>query len=426
MPPVAYIRRSARSRSDPGDVSREFQTEKVRELAGADGDRLRIIDQDWGRSAATDKTDKRLAFLGLIDDVEAGRVNALYAYSTDRLARSVEWAARLLNACRRARVPIVTSEGRFEPDNAMTDQLFYFQAMQNEGYSRQASDKRRATVAIQKARGQVIGRKPYGAMPGEDAAAVVQAFKDAGSYIGAVRLLNERGISPRMADHGFGWAPPTIRRVVLREAPDLVPVRPQRGARTLATSRFSRLLVCAHDGSILTTQPRTKESGAPSYICRVARFERNGKHPRPYIVSESFILPWAQREAARIQRLDVTWDEASRQASEERVANLNAKRMRWLEMYAEGDIDKETRDRKLGEVEAEREGLETIRRVRTFTLRQGIDWAAPAATVNARLRELWKAVILGPDMRPVRAEWVVTPEELEAEDIALNAIATGA
>ena len=34
--------------------------------------------------------------------VERGEVSALYAYSTDRLARSVEWSARLLNACRRA------------------------------------------------------------------------------------------------------------------------------------------------------------------------------------------------------------------------------------------------------------------------------------------------------------------------------------
>src|SRR4249919_3264528 len=123
--PVAYIRRSARSR-DGGDVSKEFQTDTVRTLAGVYGPTLRIIDQDWGKSAATDKTDQRLAFLALLEAVEQGEVRALYAYSTDRLARSVEWAARLLNACRRAGTVIVTSEGRFEPDNAMTDQLFYF------------------------------------------------------------------------------------------------------------------------------------------------------------------------------------------------------------------------------------------------------------------------------------------------------------
>ena len=395
----------------------------MRSLAGGN-DAMRIIDADWGRSASTDKTDKRLAFLALLEDIEQGSVSALYAYSTDRLARSVEWAARLLNACRRARVPIITSEGRFEPDNAMTDQLFYFQAMQNEGYSRQASDKRRAAVAIQKARGVVIGRKPYGALPGEDAGAVVQAFKEAGSYSGAVRLLNERGIKPRMDAKGLGWAPPTIKRVVAREAPELVPVYTSPGARTLATQRFSRLLVCPVDGSFLTTQPR-RETGNPSYLCRIARFQPDGSHPRPWAVSESFILPWAQEEAAKIQRLDFTWDESAKQASEAAVEALNGKRMRWLEMYAEGDIDKATRDRKLAEVEGDRSNLETVRRVKTLTLRQGIDWSAPPSEVNARLRELWRGVYLDSNMRPVRADWVVTPEELEIEDIARNAAVGG-
>jgi hypothetical protein len=58
-----------------------------------------------------------------------------------------------LNACRRAGTVIVTAEGRFEPDNAMADQLFSFQAMQNKGHSRQAIEKRRATVVRQRARG---------------------------------------------------------------------------------------------------------------------------------------------------------------------------------------------------------------------------------------------------------------------------------
>ena len=61
--PVAYIRRSARSRSDPGDLSREFQVDKVRQPAGSDGPTLAIIDADWGKGAATEKTDQRLAFL---------------------------------------------------------------------------------------------------------------------------------------------------------------------------------------------------------------------------------------------------------------------------------------------------------------------------------------------------------------------------
>ncbi len=60
-------------------TSREFQTDKVRDLAGSDAPRLRVIDADWGRSAATDKTDRREAFLTLLDNVERGTVSAIYA-----------------------------------------------------------------------------------------------------------------------------------------------------------------------------------------------------------------------------------------------------------------------------------------------------------------------------------------------------------
>lgn len=434
--PVAYIRRSARSRTDPGDISREFQVEKVRSLAGPDADQLVVIDQDWGRSASTDKTDQRLAFLRLLADVEAGEVSALYAYATDRLARSVEWAARLLNACRRAHVTIFTSEGRFEPDNYMTDQLFYFQAMQNEGYSRQASQKRRATVAIQKARGDVLGQKPYGSLPGEDAQAVVDAFREAGSYHGAVRLLIERGIPSRRAHLGQTWQASTVRRVLLREAPGLVPIRTQSGSRTIATRIFSRLLVCPHDGTIMTTMGRSDAS--PAYLCREGHRAPRGTHPRPWVVAETRILPWAMAEADKVQRLDVTWDEQARSASEAAIDHVNAKRFRWLEMYAEGAIDKADRDRRLAEVERERADLEAVRRIRSFTLRQGIDWTAPPGVINARLRELWRSIRLAyvlpggqdpvakPALVPVEAEWIVTPEELVAREEAAEQRLQGA
>jgi hypothetical protein len=77
--PYAYIRRSALR--DGGDISRTFQTDVVRDLAGPDGSLLTIIDKDWGRSGATDETDKREAFLDLMAAVERGEVSAIYAYS---------------------------------------------------------------------------------------------------------------------------------------------------------------------------------------------------------------------------------------------------------------------------------------------------------------------------------------------------------
>src|SRR5664280_1140153 len=197
--PVAYIRRSVASRADPGDVSREFQTEAVRALANGDAARLVIIDRDWGRSAATDKTGRRLAFLALLDAIEAGDVSALYAYSTDRLARSVEWSARLLNACRRAGVPIVTREGRIEPGDAGAALLFNVLAAVNENALSGMEAKARASIGRRQARNVEAGRAPNAGMGRkaygpETTAAVLAAFDAAGSFLGATKALTAASV----------------------------------------------------------------------------------------------------------------------------------------------------------------------------------------------------------------------------------------
>src|SRR4051812_41655029 len=111
--PVAYIRRSNQTKQE----SKDAQTAAVRDLARANGDadRLVLLEADWGKSGATDKTEQRLDFLRLLDMVEKGEASAVYAIDIDRLARSIEYAARLWNFCRRAQVPIITSAGRLEP-----------------------------------------------------------------------------------------------------------------------------------------------------------------------------------------------------------------------------------------------------------------------------------------------------------------------
>src|SRR5262245_23928301 len=124
--PVAYIRRSFSRRGDPGDESRKFQTDAVRRLAGADAAALVILDRDWGVSAARELTDKRLDFLDLLEMVKRGQVSTLYAYSADRLARSTAWAATLLDSCKDAGTTVVTTEGRYDFEDANARQMFRF------------------------------------------------------------------------------------------------------------------------------------------------------------------------------------------------------------------------------------------------------------------------------------------------------------
>jgi DNA invertase Pin-like site-specific DNA recombinase len=396
--PVAYIRRSSRSRNDPGDLSREFQVAKVHELARQDAARLDVRDQDWGRSAATDKTARRLAFMSILEEVERGEVSALYAYSTDRIARSVEWAARLLNACRRAGVPIVTSEGRFDPDNAMTDQLFYFQAMQNEGYSRQATQKRRATVERQRARGARLGIAPYGSLPGEDLAPIIAAYREAGSCYGAARILNDAGARTR---RGALWSSKVVGDVLEREGV-AYRRRPRPGVKAEADWITYRLLTC-HCGNTMTAMDRR----SPRVTCYKARHDP--EHPKPFGISEAKLLPALQAEAARFRPPEAVEMPASDQ---EARAALATKREGIGDAYAAGAYGKvgsaEAKAR-LGDRLAELEDAETrldAERVIT-SIPAAVDWWWPPRAINAVLRALWSEVQLGPDLLPQRFTWTV-------------------
>jgi DNA invertase Pin-like site-specific DNA recombinase len=395
--PVAYIRRSARSRSDPGDLSREFQTEKVRELAGADGPALRIIDADWGRSASTDKTDKRLAFLALMESIERGEVSTLYAYASDRLARSVQWSARLLDACEAAGTTIVTGEGRFAPGDDMARKMFQFQAISNEDYSRQAQHKRRATVERQREHGDKLGPKFYGELPGESAEAVLAAFEAAGSAHGAAVRLNEIGVKPR---RGGTWGTSVVRSLLVRCG--RIPALGTRGAKPRAPFPFYRLLRC-HCGRTLTgvVHRYGKDLARSRVIYRCVNASSDPRHGRATI-AEHEILPWAVAEAARLaipaDALEIDQANAAERERQE------ARRARIVDAYVDGTLDKAERDRRLGEVDAIIAKLARTGRVAVIP---SIDWDASPESLNAVLRALWERIDLGGDLRPVAAVWRV-------------------
>jgi DNA invertase Pin-like site-specific DNA recombinase len=421
--PVAYIRRSVASRADPGDVSREFQTEEVRRLAGDDADRLVIIDRDWGRSAATDKTGRRLAFLAMLEDIEAGDVSALYAYSADRLARSVEWSARLLNACRRAGVTITTGEGTFRPDDDAATDLFNFRAVVNESTLRQMEKKARATVARRKARNVEAGREPNAGLGGkpygpEVTAQVLAAYDQAGSFLGACKLLTapvgaevwSRGRlvgtglgvpsrlsgrpNPRQNGGTYGWNFRTVGRIVRRERSD-VPKVGRQGAAQRPRRLLSGLLVC-HCGQILAP------NGSANYTCRQAH--NDSSHSRPYTVGERLLLPWLKAELAHL-RLPVDAVTMGREASAER-ADLVTQRERLALGYARGGLTQATYEAEDGALVARLAELgdtEDAADVSPILPEEWDTWTP--GDLDRYIRSILERVDLGPDMRPVSATW---------------------
>lgn len=386
--PFAYIRRSSKSKSDPGDISREFQAEAVRRLSGHD-DALVLLDGDWGKSAATDETDKRLDFLRLMELVERGQVSTIYAYSTDRLARSVQWAARLLDACERAGTSIVTSEGTFAPGDDMARTMFQFQAITNEGYSRQAKRKRAATLEQQRARGTKLGAPFYGALPGESLAIVLQTFARVGSVNGTAAELNRVGLRARRTK----WGTTTVARILQREG--LIAPNGVKGAKPRADHIFYRLLRC-HCGRTMTASRRS--GGSTAYRC--LRGEADVEHGRKF-VAETGILEWAQREMSRL-RPPLT-PIVMADIDQERHA-LTARLERIRVAFLAGLLDEPAMRAEKAAVDDELTRLDLAGRavrIPTFV------WDDDARQTNLDLRVLWSHVELDRHLRPVRAGWLV-------------------
>jgi len=445
---VAYIRRSVVSRSAPGDLSRDYQTDEVRKLAGDDADRLVILDGDWGRSGSRHEAETRTVFRELLASIERGEVSGLFAYSCDRLARDVEAAARLLNICERAGVKIVTREGTYPPGDRAARASFNLAALMNEDYSSQASEKQSAVSARRVARGDLMGPPPYGMRlaprtkgepiswerdPERDPADVLAAYQEAGSFNGAARLLNERNVpGPR----GGRWYSGSVGRILHAQRGDVFEVRhtERRVKHGGSAAIFRRLLVC-HCGGHPT--PTRQRDGSFVYRCNAGYAEpitgfgarrrsiRPG-HPDGITVSEKVVQAWAEVESAKWDRYVAVMRSAPVETIDQ--GTLVARRKRAGLAFTMGALTQTELAVELSEIDRllDRAEARPSDQVKGFAFRKGVDWTADPQAIASAVRRLWSAIQLGPDMRPVRADWrfhIPTDEEVEAADAIAAAIA---
>lgn len=106
-----------------------------------------------------------------------------------------------------------------------------------------ASERARAAHAAKLARGEKIGTaKEYGEKAGEEAAAVLAAFREAGNYSATAKLLNESGVKPR---NGRLWWASAVRLFVRRLDPSIAAQPTSRGYKVGGTEFFlAKLLRC--------------------------------------------------------------------------------------------------------------------------------------------------------------------------------------
>ena len=229
---VAYLRRSRVDETRTGTVSYEAQEAAVRQMARRwDYDDVPIL-VDWGRSGGSER--RRPGYLQLRAAIEAGQVQDVFSYDLSRLTRSLEEWVRLATLCRERGVRIhLSREGTFDFTTASGEMLANILASVAQAVRRWASERSTETVNALRARGESIGRKPYGTRTGEDLEAVKAAFVEAGTFYGAARLLNAHGM-PTLK--GKAWVASSVAWIIRHQAPELDPKNvgtagPQRPGR---------------------------------------------------------------------------------------------------------------------------------------------------------------------------------------------------
>jgi DNA invertase Pin-like site-specific DNA recombinase len=401
---VAYLRRSRVDETRTGAVSYEAQEAAVRTVArrwGYEADLPILV--DWGRSGGRGSEHRRTSYLKLRQLIDSGQVTDVFSYDLARLTRSLTEWTRLadLSSDRGVRIHLV-KEGDFDFSTASGEMLANILASVAQAVRRWASERSKETITSLRARGQAIGQKPYGSRPGEDLAFVTAAFTEAGTFYGAARLLNERHI-PTLK--GKGWTQSAVAWILRHQAPELVTVHPATGGPARAGRFVLSKLVRCHCGRLLT--PYSYANGKnPTYtVYRCNGGRTDPTHPQPYAVTEPVLLEWAKDEAAHLAIPASTVELVSERSSER--AELDERRARILDMFEAGHVTRDEREARLAPIYDALERLDREAGAVSLAAIPEIDWSWPAERLNAVLRAIWERIELGPDLRPIRAKWLV-------------------
>ena len=395
MTAVGYIRQSKRADLDTA-LSFDTQLIAIRKMAGGDVDVL----SDMGRSGKRGGEHLRPNYQRLMELVRDRQVDTVYVISLSRLSRSVPELHAFMTLCQSVACAIVSDkEGRLDPSTAtgkLTFNLFasfaeYVRDLQVEA----ANDN----IRERRARGDKLGRIPYGERPGDQPDKVLEAWAATRSLSGTARRLNRDGVP---AWGGGIWRATDVRRTITRLDPTALPViAPSRGVKPVGRFRLYRLLRC-HCGTVMTGKTdRRRGHEAVEYRCHRAATDPN--HKKPYRVTEFEAVPWV---IAQAERWNPPADTYTMEESAAAIGALEEKRAALGVAFSVGAfgtpdtaVAKATLRAKVAEVDAE---IAAIPSSAVTVELERIDWRkASPGTVNDVLRSLFEAVILDENLRPV-------------------------
>lgn len=399
---IAYLRKS-RVTTDRS-VSWEVQEAAVRDLAARHGDEPTIL-SDWNRSGRG--TSRRPGYRQMLDLIEADKVSVVYSYSLSRLSRSLADFTALVELCAAHKVPIrFSAEANLNVETATATSTLLRNVIASVAQFDADISKERArdAVAIRRARGDRIGQEHYGHKPGEDIDAVVAAYTEAGSVLGAAKLLNDRGIPTRQ---GRPWGTSSLRGVLLHQGAKDRRSRP--GLKAAAPFIGFQLLRC-HCGATMTGS--RSNNGTPDYtVYKCVKGRALSGHGKGSI-TERAIVGWIRSELSLLQTPERVEVESLQVAAREALA---VRRSRVLDMYEAGHISRDDYRKRVESIDDELDGMERQREVVAVP---ALDFdTSDGKAVNRVLRAVWEYVQLDEDLMPISAKWRV-PEWKVANSIA--------
>jgi DNA invertase Pin-like site-specific DNA recombinase len=421
---LGYLRRSKVSNDSPGAVSAGDQEAAIRRMAGQDIDLI----VDWGMSGGKRN---RPGWLRLREAVKSGQVSTVYSYDFSRLGRDLSETLDFLNFCEAHGTTVLTAkEGELTNLSATQSLTRDILGRINQWQRELSEEKSRESNVTRRARGDTMGSAAFGSkfvrvdnrvvvVPDESAKATVRAvldaYRKAGSILGACKILNASGTAAPLTARASAraaqgrepgsrssrWWTRTVARIVAREAPELLPPpngMPRRGRA--GDALLSKLLQC-HCGSTLT--PRMTGSGGRqyrSYYCARGATSNRAAHPRVDI-SERKLLPFIKAEAARLHTPPAVLTAADQEAA--RVTS-QAKLDRAHELYIAGDIEK---PRYEAEKSRHASAIDAIDAQAAAVDWPALDLSWPERELGDFLRTLFLRVELNTDMTPKAAIWRV-------------------
>jgi DNA invertase Pin-like site-specific DNA recombinase len=392
--PYAYLRKSRVFR-DKRAVSPEMQLDEVKALAERHGETAELVVLSDMNVSGRKGRSKRPGFNQLLEAIESGEVTAVYSYSLSRLSRSIPDLLELAEVCRAAGVPIhLVVDQDPDPTTSSGRLTLTILAAMAQFEADVASERARDTAEARRARGEKLGGRFF-----ENTDAVIQAVKDAGSMAGAAKLLTAREIPTRNGKRI--WQNTSVRAIIERAAPELLMPGRSPGAKLQAPFVFYRLLRC-HCGRTLTGGRKYGNRYKGPYAYYLCTTGRHDPAHGPAWVPETAVLAWAQGEAALLE--PPPEDVALVESADERRNALLGRRERLGRAFVDQLIGELEYEATKAELDQELAVLEAAGRV--FTPGP-IDWDVDVAALNRQLRALWHYVQLGPDLRPLEADWTV-------------------